>query len=152
MKFDSLTIIDYIRTSIEILMQMKLDDDKGGDLGKSLKRDASEISNSIIKRNDQTPLSSTTKSLDLPPKEYEQQLQQYEAEVRNHIKVEQQLKLHIEVIQEKLDDLEKEKTQFQAIMDKTKKDIESQIKKQFEQIMEQKDKEIDRLIAEVKKA
>ena len=36
-----------------------------------------------------TGLSSTFKSIDLPPKEYEQQLQQYEAEVRNHIKVEQ---------------------------------------------------------------
>jgi hypothetical protein len=31
---------------------------------------------------------STFQSLDLPPKEYEQQLQQYESEVRNHIKVE----------------------------------------------------------------
>jgi hypothetical protein len=39
--------------------------------------------------------------------EYEQQLQQYEAEVRNHIKIEQQLKLHIECIQDKLDDTEK---------------------------------------------
>lgn len=86
MNFDSLTIIDYIRTSIEILMQMKLDDDKTAD-PKSLKRDMSDIS--TFKRNDQTPMSSTTKSLDLPPKEYEQQLQQYEAEVRNHIKVEQ---------------------------------------------------------------
>jgi len=37
----------------------------------------------------ETGLSSTFKSIDLPPKEYEQQLQQYEAEVRNHIKVEQ---------------------------------------------------------------
>jgi hypothetical protein len=36
-----------------------------------------------------TGLSSTFKSIDLPPKEYEQQLQQYEAEVRNHIKVQQ---------------------------------------------------------------
>jgi len=36
-------------------------------------------------------------------------LQQYECEVRNHIKVEQQLKLHIEVLQEKIDDLEKER-------------------------------------------
>lgn len=28
MKFDSLTVLDYIRTSIEILMQMKLDEEK----------------------------------------------------------------------------------------------------------------------------
>ena len=36
-----------------------------------------------------TGLSSTFKSIDLPPKEYQQQLQEYEAEVRHHIKVEQ---------------------------------------------------------------
>ena len=34
-------------------------------------------------------------------------LQKYEAEVRNHIKIEQQLKLHIECVQDKLDDQEK---------------------------------------------
>ena len=32
------------------------------------------------------------------PSEYEQMLQKYEAEVRNHIKIEQQLKLHIECV------------------------------------------------------
>lgn len=31
---------------------------------------------------------STFQSLDLPPKEYEQQLQQYESDVRNHIRAE----------------------------------------------------------------
>lgn len=30
MKLESLTVLDYIRTSIEILMQMKLEDDKDG--------------------------------------------------------------------------------------------------------------------------
>lgn len=39
--------------------------------------------------------------------QYEGQLQKYEAEVRNHIKIEQQLKLHIECVQDKLDDTEK---------------------------------------------
>jgi len=43
-------------------------------------------------------------------------LQLYEAEVRNHIKVEQQLKLHIEVLQEKIDDLEKEREKFKIIL------------------------------------
>jgi hypothetical protein len=36
-----------------------------------------------------TGLSSTFKSMDLPPKEYEAELQHYEGEVRNHIKIEQ---------------------------------------------------------------
>jgi hypothetical protein len=41
------------------------------------------------------------------PGQYEEQLMKYEAEVRNHIKIEQQLKLHIECIQDKSDDFEK---------------------------------------------
>ena len=46
--------------------------------------------------------------MDDPPKDYEVMLQKYEAEVRNHIKIEQQLKLHIECVQDKLDDIEKQ--------------------------------------------
>lgn len=48
-------------------------------------------------------------SLDEPPKDYEMMLQKYEAEVRNHIKIEQQLKLHIECLQDKLEEAEKER-------------------------------------------
>lgn len=59
-----------------------------------------------------SPLSSTIKSLDNPPSAYEQQLQVYEGEVRNHIKVEQQLKLHIEVLSDKIEELEKERAIF----------------------------------------
>lgn len=46
-------------------------------------------------------------STDEAPSEYESMLQKYEAEVRNHIKIEQQLKLHIECVQDKLEDQEK---------------------------------------------
>lgn len=67
-----------------------------------------ESNGSSIDHNKETPLSSSLKSFE-PPNEYEQQLQLYEGEVRNHIKVEQQLKLHIEVLQDKIDDLEKDK-------------------------------------------
>ena len=49
------------------------------------------------------------RSMDEPPKDYEAMLQKYEAEVRNHIKIEQQLKLHIECVQDKLDDSEKDR-------------------------------------------
>ena len=37
MKFDSLTVLDYIRTSIEILMSMKLDEEKNQDIKKNIK-------------------------------------------------------------------------------------------------------------------
>ena len=39
-----------------------------------------------------------------PPKDYEAMLQKLEAEVRNHIRVEQQLKLHIETMQFKMEE------------------------------------------------
>lgn len=52
---------------------------------------------------------STIMSIDFAPVEHEQQLQKYEAEVRNHIKVQQQLKIHIEVLNETIQDLTREK-------------------------------------------
>jgi hypothetical protein len=45
-------------------------------------------------------------------KEYEKILRQLEAECRSHIKVEQQMKLHIECLQEKMDLYTKEKDSF----------------------------------------
>lgn len=88
LKFDSLTVLDYIKTSIEILMQIK---DEGNDNnGKSKDKDANgtnranlrglgidnlPISNINTNRGgdlNETGLSSTFKSIDLPPKEYEQ--------------------------------------------------------------------------------
>ena len=95
-------------------MQMKLDEQRNPDAtgdkdSKQLNHKPSITSTTGLEKLNETPMSSTIKSLELPPKEYEQQLQLYESEVRNHIKCEQQLKLHIEVLQEKIDELEKEK-------------------------------------------
>ena len=83
MKFDSLTVLDYIKTSIEILMQIK---DEGIDINDKTKKDKTtsnpllgrlgmdnipiDITNRGGELND-TGLSSTFKSIDLPPKEYE---------------------------------------------------------------------------------
>lgn len=52
-------------------------------------------------------------------------LQKYEAEVRNHIKIEQQLKLHIECVQDKLDDSEKARDR----MKKERKQLEEDSQK-----------------------
>lgn len=43
------------------------------------------------------------------PNDYEQMIQKLEGDVRNHIRIEQQLKLHIESIQNKLEELERTK-------------------------------------------
>ena len=93
LKFDSLTVLDYIRTSIEILMQLK---EEGNDRNKDQSGQNAGCGNTNRTVRDQlggnglndTGLSSTFKSMDLPPKEYEAELQHYEGEVRNHIKIE----------------------------------------------------------------
>lgn len=161
LKFDSLTVLDYIKTSIEILMQIK--DEGNENNGKGKEKDASgtnranlrglgidnlPISNINTNRGgdlNDTGLSSTFKSIDLPPKEYEQQLQQYEAEVRNHIKVEQQLKLHIEVLNERIEEFEKEKEDLRTQMQKEFKETEKKIKDNFISILDKKQSEIARI-------
>jgi DNA-binding transcriptional MerR regulator len=127
MKQDSLTVLDYIRTSIEILMHLKNDDDrdisKEGGRSYRLARDADGGAASDF--------TSTFQSIDFPPKEYEMQLQSSEAEVRNHIKVEQQLKLHIEVLQEKIDDLEKEREKQKIVKSEERRSIENRLRDEY---------------------
>ena len=84
-KLDSLTVLEYIRTSIEILMAMRQDDDK--DMSKEGGR-SYRFPRDGENGGAASEFSSTFQSIDFAPKEYEQQLQVYEAEVRNHIKVE----------------------------------------------------------------
>lgn len=84
-KLDSLTVLDYIRTSIEILMQLKNQDNTQNEGGRSFRPNRNE---GDINGGAQSDFTSTFQSLDFPPREYEQQLQVSEAEVRNHIKVE----------------------------------------------------------------
>ncbi len=47
-------------------------------------------------------------SKQIVPREYEKQIQKLEGDVRNHIRVEQQLKLHIEGMQQQFDDMMKQ--------------------------------------------
>lgn len=56
--------------------------------------------------------------------------------------MEQQLKLHIEVLQEKIDDLEKEKKEWEAKSVKDKAALEKKLKHSFSKLMEQKQLEI----------
>ena len=141
-------MLDYIKTQIEILMQMKLEDEKEtlSDNKPTLKRDR-------FGGNDNgagSEFTSTFQSIDLPPKEYEQQLQQYEAEVRNHIKVEQQLKLHIEVLQEKIDDLEKDKKEFDFKLKNEKANHERKLAG-YKKIVESRQQEVEKLKKDLSK-
>ena len=74
-----------------------------------------------IKKENSGKMNNSDISLDDPPKDYEIMLQKLEAEIRNHIRVsnniyftyiqtEQQLKLYIENIQYKMEEAEKGKS------------------------------------------
>jgi hypothetical protein len=153
LKFDSLTVLDYIKTSIEILMSLKGENTDGNNksTGNAIHGlDNLNYSNLNSNRGgkdnlNDTGLSSTFKSIDLPPKEYEQQLQQYEAEVRNHIKVEQQLKLHIEVLNERIEEFEKEKEELSLSAKNEYRETEKRLKEKFQGILDQKKSEIARI-------
>lgn len=76
LNLDTFLLLDYLQTTIEILINTKKENSEKND----------EEANSIG---------------------YEQMLQKLEAEIRNHIRVEQQLKLHIEGLNNKLEESQK---------------------------------------------
>ena len=67
-------------------------------------------SESKVSSSKHEPDEETESQSSIPPahKEYEKLLRQLEAECRNHIRCEQQMKLHIECLQEKIDAQTKE--------------------------------------------
>ena len=82
------TILEYIKTSIEILMNMKMEEQQEMKENNQEKRRSKRNK----KRNHDGEEEEETESAisgDEAPSEYESMLQKYEAEVRNHIKIEQ---------------------------------------------------------------
>eukprot|EP00826_Nyctotherus_ovalis_P059212 TRINITY_DN8215_c0_g1_i6.p1 TRINITY_DN8215_c0_g1~~TRINITY_DN8215_c0_g1_i6.p1 ORF type:complete len:365 (+),score=127.94 TRINITY_DN8215_c0_g1_i6:164-1258(+) len=77
-----LVLVDYIRASIEILLKLREE------------RRSSSMYNSVQSGKE-------------VQEDYEEQIQKLEAETRMHIRVEQQLKLHVDSIQAKLEEYEK---------------------------------------------
>lgn len=57
--------------------------------------------------SDSSQCPSSTYSLPYPPKEYEEIIRKLESEVRNHIKIEQQMKIHIDTLVGKIEEIEK---------------------------------------------
>ena len=70
-------------------------------------------------------LSSSLTQRDGPPKEYEELIQSLEAEVRKHIRIEQQLKLHIESIEYRVEELEAEQLKLTTSHNANSKDLAS---------------------------
>lgn len=84
-KTNPLTLIEYIKSSIDVLIDLKVDE----------KIEKLEQSKKTFDEND---ISGESESL----------LRKLESDIRNHIKMEHQLKLHSESLQQRIEDLEKE--------------------------------------------
>jgi peptidoglycan hydrolase CwlO-like protein len=82
-----------------------------------------------------------------PPVVYEEVMQQLEADVRKHIRIEHQLKLHIESVEERVEELEKDCEEMEVLInmltpfEQKCKSLQSQIetnKKLFGQLKREK--------------
>lgn len=73
--------------------------------------------------------SSSCASIPQAHREYEKALRQLEQECRNHIKVEQQMKLHIECLQEKVDGITKERDAAKRDLDLVRAEGLSELEK-----------------------
>lgn len=90
---ETINLIEYIKSCIEIVMSMKLEESEDR-INEGVKQRMKDLHN-----KGQYDLSQS-------PEEYEKILQKLEAEVRNHISVQQQMKLYIESYQSKVEELE----------------------------------------------
>lgn len=80
---------------------------------------------------------------------YEEQMQQYEADIRNHISIEQQLKIYIDNLKYKMEcdekDFEKKEMQLAESIAQLQKD-----KARLDELISLKDRELDGFRTEVK--
>ena len=93
------TVLDYIRTSFEIILDIKKEEGK------------------------EQP-SQTLNSSKYPPQDYELMLQKLEEEIRGHIRVEQQLKILVETSQSEMEDCEKEITTLKTKLKQTMAELQ----------------------------
>lgn len=127
-KLDSLIVIDYIKTSMEILVNIKV------------KRHIEEFMKEIENKNYHS------NSLN----EYEELLRQSEANVRNHIRIQHQLKLHTENLKYRIEELERSKSELKKVVKSLQEQLLQVSKaKADNESIDKKEKEIKNLTSEL---
>eukprot|EP00347_Sterkiella_histriomuscorum_P003051 403365779 len=139
-------IISYIKASIEILNSLRADhsqSERSSQMKSSNRTIDNKLDESDINQDDAN--------------EYEKMIQKLESDVREHIKCQQQLKLHIESLQNKIDDMERTKSKQTNQADQIEK-LKKENRRQDELITMKEDKVIkmediiEKLNRRVKKA
>ncbi len=120
---ETITLIEYIKSWVEIVMSMKLEESEAK-------------VNEIVKQRMKDLHNKGQYDLSQSPEEYEKILVKLEAEVRNHISVQQQMKLYIESYQSKVEELEpiEEKAKDMQVQIEEFKKQKEQMKQEFEDI------------------
>lgn len=112
MSLDPYVIIEYIKSSVDIILNLKfeeiekrlLDKNQNSKLGSK----KSLLTGSYSKKKEDTERSMSSHGGDIGscPQVYEELIQQLEGDIRKHIRIEQQLKLHIESMENRIEELE----------------------------------------------
>ena len=83
------------------------------------------MSNQSVSRKSSLASSRTgTGRYDPCPKVYEEMIQGLEGDIRKHIRIEHQLKLHIESLEDRIEELERDQDKFEANEKKMKEELE----------------------------
>ena len=98
-------ILEYIKNSIDILISLKVEERLESE--KNANANANE--NAYEKNNNNYAFSNDYQN------EYEVLLRKLESDIRTHIKIEHQLKLYSEGLQQRIEDLEKEANTIEKI-------------------------------------
>lgn len=77
-------------------------------------------------------------------------LQKLESEIRNHIRIEQQMKIAMETLSQKLDDKDKERNKIRVEYKQYILELK-QDKKRYEELLELRDKELENFSKKLKK-
>lgn len=103
MSVSSTTIVEYIRATIQILMEQTQRSPF-----KDIQNDSNVGSPCTFGNSEADGLINSPKS---PPKEYEELIQKLEGDVRTHIRIESQMRLQIEALEGVVEKLQKDMEQ-----------------------------------------
>jgi len=114
METETLALVEYIKTSIEILLNLKMDSSAHTKQSFRQNRVDTEGTTSQLDNSHVTSSSNFTSVNGQPPKAYEEMIQKLESDVRSHIRIEQQIKIAMEGLQQKVEDKDREKKQLKS--------------------------------------
>ena len=149
-KLDPFVVLQYISSSIDVIINLKFEDIENKMLEKAdgnrnsiedaqvsindtpdkIKRKQAKLAKSARAHSrkesrdiDKFPDNQSTSSAGAPscPKVFEEIIQGLEADIRKHIRIEHQLKLHIESVEDRVEELEREAEKIKDQPDKIEK-------------------------------